>query len=109
GDLDDNYTLPEEPPLIERIDSHTWRVQGSTPLDLLSKKLGVELPEDDYETFGGLVFGLLGTIPEDGSTPELEEYGLIIKVTEIREHRLVSALICLEQPCTTMEIEVVNE
>ena len=96
-----------EPPLLTP-DSQTWKIQGSTPLDLLSEQLGVKLPEDDYETFGGLVFGLLGTIPEDGSTPELEEYGLIIKVTEIREHRLVSALVCLEQPGTGREVETVN-
>jgi putative hemolysin len=108
GDLEDDSSLPLEPPLIERLDSQTWKIQGSTPLDLLSEQLGVKLPEDDYETFGGLVFGLLGTIPEDGSTPELEEYGLIIKVTEIREHRLVSALVCLEQPGTGREVETVN-
>ncbi|HZK24383.1 MAG TPA: hemolysin family protein [Oscillospiraceae bacterium] len=108
GNLDDDSSLPQEPPLIERIDSQTWKIQGSVPLEMLSKQLGVKLPDDDYETFGGLVFGLLGTIPDDGSTPELEEYGLIIKVTEIKEHRLVSALVCLEQPDTTASIEVAN-
>lgn len=108
GDLEDDNSLPIEPPLIERIDSYTWKIQGSTPLEMLSKQLGVSLPDDDYETFGGLVFGLLGTIPEDGSTPELEEYGLIIKVTEIKEHRLVSALVCLEQPEAKVTVEVAN-
>ena len=36
--------------------------------------------EDEYETFGGFIFGLLGTVPEDGSTPELEEFFSEIKV-----------------------------
>jgi putative hemolysin len=54
------------------------------------------LPEDDYDTFGGLVFGLLGFIPEDGSTPELEGFGLSIKVTEIRDHQLERAVVCVE-------------
>jgi len=58
-------------------------------------QLGVLLPDDDYDTFGGLVFGLLGAIPNDGSTPELEEFGLTIKVTEIKERRLESAVVCL--------------
>lgn len=94
GNLDDDASTPEEPPPIERIDSNTWKIQGTTPLDLVSEQLGVQLPEKDYDTFGGFVFGLLGSIPEDGSTPELEEYGLHIKVTEIRDHRLIKAIVC---------------
>lgn len=93
GDLEDDDTIPEEPPLIERIDSQTWRIQGSAPLDMVSTQLNVLLPEEDYDTLGGLIFGLLGTIPEDGSTPELEEYGLSIKVSEIKSHRLESAIV----------------
>lgn len=97
GDLEDDASIPEEPPLIERIDSQTWKIQGSIPLRMVSEQLGVLLPEDDYDTFGGLFFGLLGTIPEDGSTPELVEYGLVIKAIEIRDHRLDRALVCLDQ------------
>ena len=95
GNLDDDISMPAELPLIERLDSRTWRIQGAAPLDEVSMQLGVLLPDDDYDTFGGLVFGLLGAIPNDGSTPELEEFGLTIKVTEIKERRLESAVVCL--------------
>lgn len=102
GDLDDDITTPKEAPPIERIDSKTWRIQGTAPLDEVSIQLGIPLPEEEYDTFGGLVFGLLGTVPSDGSTPELEEYGMIIKIKKIKERRLESALVCLmekeEQP-----------
>jgi len=54
----------------------------------VSKELGVSLPDEDFDTFGGLVFGILGIIPEDGSTLELEEYGLKIVITEIKGRRL---------------------
>ncbi len=95
GDLEDDISIPAESPLIERTDSKTWRIQGTAPLDEVSKQLGVLLPDEDYDTFGGLVFGLLGTVPNDGSTPELEEYGLTIKVKKIKERRLESAVVCL--------------
>lgn len=93
GDLEDDDNVPVEPPLIERIDSRVWRISGSAPLDTVSQQLGVALPEDGYDTFGGLIFGLLGSVPEDGSTPELEINGLSIKVTEIKNHRLETALV----------------
>jgi putative hemolysin len=97
GNLEDDDSIPQELPLIERIDSQTWKIQGSAPLEMVSEHLGVILPKDDYDTFGGLVFGLLGTILDDGSTPELEGYGLIIKVTGIKEHRLESAIVSLKE------------
>ena len=93
GDLEDDVSLPVEPPMIERIDSKTWRVSGAAPLDDVSTQLGVQLPVDEYETFGGFVFGILGTVPEDGSTPEIEEFGLAIRISKIRGHRLISAVV----------------
>jgi putative hemolysin len=95
GDLEDDISMPAKSPLIEPIDSKTWRIQGIAPLDEVAEQLGVLLPFEEYETFGGLVFGILGTIPSDGSTPELEEYGLIIKVKKIKDRRLESAVVCL--------------
>lgn len=96
GDLDDDNSIPEEPPLIERIDSQTWEIQGSAPLDMVAQQLGVLLPDDDYDTFSGFVFGLLGFIPEEGTTPELEEFGLTIKVTAIKDHHLERAIVGIE-------------
>jgi putative hemolysin len=95
GNLDDDYSNPKKPPLIEMIDLNTWEIKGAAPLDMVSKNIGILLPDDDFETFGGLVFGLLGTIPEDGTTLELEEYGLKIKITKIKGRRLETALVFL--------------
>lgn len=100
GDLEDDHSAPEEQPEIQRIDSNTWLILGSASLDDVTKQLGVILPEDDYDTFGGFVFGILGTIPDDGTTPEIENYGLLIKVQSIKDHRLESALVCITEKAT---------
>jgi len=97
GDLEDDHTAPIEQPEVQRIDSNTWLIMGSAPLDEVSKQLGIILPEEDYDTFGGFVFGVLGTVPDDGTTPEIEEYGLLIKVQSIKDHRLESALVCITE------------
>lgn len=92
GNFDDDYLTPG-PPAIEKIDDDTWKIKGSAYLEDVSKELDVSLPDEDFDTFGGLVFGVLGIIPEDGSTMELEEYGLKIKVTEIKGRRLETAIV----------------
>lgn len=96
GSFDDDYLPPEEP-TIEKIDEDTWKIKGSAYLDHVSRELGISLPDEDFDTFGGLVFGVLGIIPEDGSTLELEEYGLRIKITEIKGRRLETAIVYKNQ------------
>ncbi|GFN36113.1 hemolysin family protein [Tepidimicrobium xylanilyticum] len=97
GNLDDDDTIPVEPPLIERIDSRTWKIQGNTPVELVAEQLEVALPDiEEYDTFGGFVFGLLGTIPVDGSTPELDVANLHIKVISIKDHRMERAVVYVE-------------
>ncbi len=93
GELEDDNSIPVDPPLIEKIDAKSFKVQGHAPLYMVSKRVGVLLPEDEYDTFGGMVFGLLGYVPRDGSTPELESFGLSIKVTDIRTHQLKEAIV----------------
>jgi putative hemolysin len=92
GDIDDDYSSPEEEEIV-KIDENTWRIKGSAYLDDVSKELQVSLPDEDFDTFGGLVFGILGIIPEDGSTLELEDFGLRIIVEEIKGRRLETATV----------------
>ncbi len=93
GDLDDDISAPVVAPDIEKLDGNTWRVVGACPLDELAEATGVKLPVDEYDMFAGMVFGLLGEVPDDGAQPSVEAYGLSIQVTDIREHRLESALV----------------
>lgn len=98
GDLDeDDDSLAKAQPAIQRLDDLTWCIRGVAPLDEVSARLGVSLPAEEYESFNSFVFSLLGMIPSDGSTPELEACGLTIKVTQIRGHRLESAVVRLSE------------
>lgn len=92
GDIDEDDDVTG-PPLIEAVDGDTWIIAGKAPLENVMQALGVKLPCDEYDTFGGMVYALLGTIPADGSMPELEGYGLVIQINEIKEHRLERATV----------------
>lgn len=96
GDLVNEELAERELPLIEKLDSATWKIRGDAPLDKVAKALNISLPIDDYATFNGLVFGALGSIPQDGSSAEVNTDGLIINVTEIREHQVETAIVCLD-------------
>lgn len=98
GELDDVEDADEPVQEIERTDSGTWNIRGEASLEDVADALGVTLPTEEYETFGGFVFGSLGTIPDDGSQLELDAYGLHIKVLEIRDHRMERAAVCLLAP-----------
>lgn len=95
GDLGDDSDFEEDEPLIESIDSNTWKIHGSTELEKISEVLGIDLPYDDYDTFNGLVFDVLGTIPHDGTDIELETNGLLINVTELHNHQVETAIVKL--------------
>ncbi|HEX3076269.1 MAG TPA: transporter associated domain-containing protein, partial [Lachnospiraceae bacterium] len=94
GELDDENEI-ERTQNIEPIDSQTWKILGSTPLEDVSLQLGVDLPTEEFDTFGGFILGTLGSIPDDGSQFEVESNGLTIKVIELREHRVEKAVVCL--------------
>ena len=97
GDLDNDTETPSEEEII-KLDENTWRILGSTDIDLVCEVLDIELPIEEYNTFAGMILSELGAIPEDGTTTELEAYGLQIKVTKISEHRIDEAIVCKIDP-----------
>ncbi len=97
GDLGGDDEM-EEIPQIELIGENTWKVHGSMLLEDIAEELGIALPTEDYDTLNGLIFNALETVPENGSNIELEVEGLKIKVTEIKEHQVETAVIHLQQP-----------
>ncbi len=91
GDLIDEDG--EEITLIEKIDENTWKIHGSALLEDVSEALGTALEDDEYDTFNGLIFHTLESIPEDGTDIELEIAGWKIRVTEIEEHQVETAIV----------------
>lgn len=93
GDIDDEFEENSDEEIV-KLDSETWSIGGNVSVGDVEDALGIELEDDEYDTFGGLVFSALGAIPEDGTQVEVQTKGLNIKVTEISEHRIIKALVC---------------
>ncbi|MDR0599660.1 MAG: hemolysin family protein [Treponema sp.] len=102
GDLTEEENR-REIPRIEKRGPGLWRFSGAVPLDKAARETGVSFPEGN-DTFGGFVFTLLGRVPDDGEHCELvyappavegEEppAKLRIAITEVKDRRLLSALV----------------
>ena len=65
----------------------------------MAEALDIPLPEEEeYDTLGGLVFGQLSVIPEDGSQFEVDALGLHIKVEDFTDRRVEWALVSKLDP-----------
>jgi CBS domain containing-hemolysin-like protein len=66
GEIVDEYD--QEEPLVESLDENRLRVSARLPIDEVNELLDVDLPHDEWDTVGGLVFGLVGRVPSTGET-----------------------------------------
>lgn len=96
GELEECDISPEKAPDIELLEEGVWKIRGELEISEMEKEMGIELPEGDYDTFNGLIYSLLNAIPDDGSTFETEFGNLSIHVTDIQNHQVVSAIVCLQ-------------
>jgi putative hemolysin len=84
GDIEDEYDLPDES--VERVDERTIRVYGTFPIDDFNEQFNSELPQEDYHTVAGFVFGALGRAAEEGD--EVSHDGLVFRVLEMEGSRI---------------------
>jgi CBS domain containing-hemolysin-like protein len=89
GEITDEYDTAE--PGVERLPGGSLRVPGKLPIDDLSEELDMELPDTQWDTVGGLVFNLLGHVPEPGETVTFE--GLLFRCERVQGRRIVSVVI----------------
>ncbi|MHB8643982.1 MAG: hemolysin family protein [Gaiellaceae bacterium] len=94
GEIEDEFDLPDES--VERIDDYTIRIDGTFPIDDFNEQFHVELPQEDFHTVAGFVFGLLGRTAEPGD--EVEADGLGFRVDEVEGTRIEKLTVTFPQP-----------
>jgi putative hemolysin len=84
GEIEDEFDLPDE--TIERIDEDTIRIDGTFPIDDFNEQFDCDLPDEDYHTVAGYVFGELGRTAEPGD--EVRHNGLLFSVDSVEGQRI---------------------
>ncbi|MBM6947559.1 hemolysin family protein [Mordavella massiliensis] len=92
GDLYD-ADEEEEPEDIVRLEDGQWLIQGGAGVEDVAEELKVELPAQDYDTFGGYICSVIDRIPEDGESFICDTEDLEIRVTGVENHRILEAFV----------------
>jgi len=77
GEIVDEYDV-EEPP-VENLGEGEVSVSARLAVDELNELLEAELPEGDWDTVGGLLFNLLGRVPLQGESVDVDGVHLVVE------------------------------
>lgn len=89
GEIVDEYD--EEVPLVEVLDDDRWRVDARLPIDDLAELVDHRLPDDEWDTVGGLLFGMLGHIATPGERVDLD--GIRLTAERVQGRRIAQVLV----------------
>ena len=84
GEIEDEFDLPDES--IERVDDNTIRIDGTFPIDDFNEQFHRDLPQEDYHTVAGFVFGVLGRAAAVGD--ECHHDAVLFRVEEVEGTRI---------------------
>ncbi len=85
GEIRDEYDQSEEQPYI-RISEGEYLFQGHVDLDDFNELMGTEFEKDTADTLGGLMYGLIGKVPEGGEQQLLD--GVLLTVEAVKGRRI---------------------
>ncbi|MCE5342958.1 MAG: hemolysin family protein [Eubacteriales bacterium] len=108
GNIYDEFDPAEESEVVQ-LGDNLWRCDGAVDLETLADALEINLPlDEEYDTLGGMVFSCFTTIPEDGSTPEVDVNGVHVQVEQITDRRIETALVSKLLPSDDSESSAEN-
>lgn len=95
GNIQDEYDTNDDEEYIKKIDATTYIVSGLVSIDDINEALKINLPSDDFDTIGGFVVTLLGSIPKENEDHTIEYENLTFKIEKLDEKRIEEIKICI--------------
>jgi len=93
GEITDEYDTEE--PELEQVADDVFRVDGKISIDEVNEVLDVELPDEEWDTVGGLMLGLMGSIPQEGE--HVAYQNLRFTAEKVNGRRISKVLITREE------------
>jgi len=105
GEIDSEMRKDEQP--LVKITENQYRLSGGLGLNEFNDAFESDLPANDYDTVGGLVFGLFGRIPRSGESTTLEHFKF--RVEKMKGSRILNLhLTLLKRSSATEEQEKIK-
>lgn len=105
GEIDSEMRKDEQP--LQKITDNQYRISGGLSLTEFNEAFDSDLPANDYDTVGGLVFGLFGRIPRSGESTTMEHFKF--RVEKMKGSRILNLhLTLLKRSVATEESEKVK-
>ncbi len=94
GEIDSEMRKEELP--IKELNENHFRVLGAHSLAEFNEYFQSDLPENDYDTVGGYVFGLFGRIPRSGESTTLGRFKF--RVEKMKGSRILGLYLTVRNP-----------
>jgi putative hemolysin len=91
GEIVDEYDIEEID--VERLANGDYLVDGGISIHDLNELLELDLPDEDWDTLGGFVFGTLEHVPEPGEEVDFDGWRFITEEIEGRRIRRVRIVV----------------
>jgi putative hemolysin len=102
GDINDEYDVAE--PDFSPTPEGDVLIDGGAAISEVNERFALMLPEEDFDTIGGYIFGALGRVPVPGDAVEVSaETGATLQVEETEDRRVLRVRLCLPSPAQTTE------
>jgi len=85
GDIQDEFDDDEDDDIIE-MGQGIYLCDARAAIDEVNERLGLSLPEDDFETLGGFVFEQFGRIPMNQEKVTYQDMDFVVQ--EIEGHKI---------------------
>jgi len=105
GEIEDEFDLPDE--TVEQVDEDTVRIDGTFTIDDFNEQFKLDLPDEDYHTVGGFVFGALGRTATPGD--EVRHNGVLFRVDSVEGQRIDRLTVRFEPSLQAREREPADD
>ena len=101
GEIDSEMRQEELP--LKKVNDNHYRIEGAYSLAEFNESFQSTLPENDYDTVGGYVFGLFGRIPRSGESTTIDRFKF--RVEKMKGSRILSLFLTLMTPHPMLDKE----
>jgi CBS domain containing-hemolysin-like protein len=88
GEIRDEFD--EEEPAVRQLVDGSYSIDGRIPIKVVNEALGSGFESEDFDTIGGLVFGVIGRAPKVGDEVHLDGY--LFRVEEVEGQRIAQVV-----------------